>query len=93
MCQGRMKHKEQDEMCGGQDKAHGEQCETHREQDETHGECDVSCGEQTENQELWNVTTPMYHRPQEILLLRPCNPATRHSTRQGRPKGSINRRR
>lgn len=86
----------QDETPGEQDKTTGEQDETSGEQGEAHGEYDVSCGEQTESeshelyqkesfqgspQELQNVPTPTSLQPQEILILRPRNPATRHSAR------------
>ena len=86
----------QDETPGEQDKTTGEQDETSGEQGEAHGEYNVSCGEQTESeshelyqkesfqgspQELQNVPTPTSLQPQEILILRPRNPATRHSAR------------
>ena len=94
-------HREQDE---GETHREQDEGEIHREQNEgeTHGEQDVSCGgqdeietheEQGSSQELQTVTAHTSDQPQDTLLLRPRNPATRHSARRGRPKGSINKRR
>ena len=80
-------HGEQDdcETLEEQDVVHGEQddCETHEEQNIPHGGQDDS-----KTQEEQNVAHG--GEKDDILLLRPYNRAT---TRRGRPKGSINRRR
>ena len=91
-------HGEQDETFGeqGQGESHGEQDELHREQKELESELHKLYQKellQGSSQELHHVTTRMSDPPQEILLLRPCNPTSRYLARRGRPKGSINRRR